>query len=141
MSLAKAMHIPRAAENFSFFADVMTGLAGEAYEQTGRHLSIVSREPVGVALLIAPWNAPLVLSLMKLAAAIALGNRAIIKPSEYAPLSVLRMAELIEEAGVPKGEASGLRHRPSYWQRFGKASGCRCGWLYWRDRDGQADHG
>ncbi|MEL7189062.1 MAG: aldehyde dehydrogenase family protein [Pseudomonadota bacterium] len=103
MSQAKGMHIPRAAENFTFFADIMSGLAGEAYEQTGRYLSVVTREPVGVALLIAPWNAPLVLSSMKLAAAIGLGNSVIVKPSEYAPLSVLRMVELIEKAGVPKG--------------------------------------
>jgi acyl-CoA reductase-like NAD-dependent aldehyde dehydrogenase len=98
---ARGMHVPRAAENFSFFADIITGLAGESYEQTGRYLSIVTREPVGTALLIAPWNAPLILSSMKLAAAMALGNSVIVKPSEYAPLAVLRMAELIVEAGVP----------------------------------------
>ncbi len=100
---ARAMHIPRAAENFSFFADIITGLSGESYEQTGKYLSIVTREPVGTALLIAPWNAPLVLSSMKLAAALALGNSVIVKPSEYAPLAVLRMAELMAEAGVPDG--------------------------------------
>lgn len=100
---ARAMHVSRTAENFTFFADIMTGLAGESYEQTGRYLAVVTREPVGTALLIAPWNAPLVLASMKLAAAIALGNSVIIKPSEYAPLAVLRMAELIVEAGVPEG--------------------------------------
>lgn len=100
---ARGMHIARTAENFTFFADIITGLAGESYEQTGKYLSIVTREPVGTALLIAPWNAPLVLSSMKLAAAIALGNCVIVKPSEYAPLAVLRMAELITEAGVPEG--------------------------------------
>ncbi|MBC7522205.1 MAG: aldehyde dehydrogenase family protein [Sandarakinorhabdus sp.] len=99
----RSMHVPRAAENFSFFADILTGLAGESYEQTGRYLSIVTREPMGAALLIAPWNAPLILSTMKLAAAIALGNSVIVKPSEHAPLAVLRMAELIAEAGVPAG--------------------------------------
>ena len=99
----RAMHVPRCAENFVFFADVITGLAGESYEQTGRYLSIVTREPIGTALLIAPWNAPLVLASMKLAAALALGNCVIIKPSEYAPLAVMRMAELITEAGLPEG--------------------------------------
>ena len=100
---AAGMHVPRSAENFTFFADIITGLAGESYEQTGRYLSIVTREAAGVALLITPWNAPLVLSSMKLAAAIALGNSVIIKPSEYAPLAVLRMVELLNEAGVPEG--------------------------------------
>jgi 5-carboxymethyl-2-hydroxymuconic-semialdehyde dehydrogenase/aminomuconate-semialdehyde/2-hydroxymuconate-6-semialdehyde dehydrogenase len=98
---ARGMHVPRTAENFSFFADILTGLAGETYDQSGRYLSIVTREPVGVGLVIAPWNAPLVLSSMKLAACIALGNCCIVKPSEYAPLSVLRLGELIQEAGMP----------------------------------------
>jgi 5-carboxymethyl-2-hydroxymuconic-semialdehyde dehydrogenase/aminomuconate-semialdehyde/2-hydroxymuconate-6-semialdehyde dehydrogenase len=98
----RANHVTRTAENFEFFADMLASLAGETYEQTGSHLAIVSREPIGVGLLIAPWNAPLVLSSMKLAAAIALGNSIIVKPSEYAPLSVLRLGALIEEAGVPK---------------------------------------
>ncbi len=101
ISQSRGMHVSRTAENFTFFADVLAGLAGETYDQTGRYLTIVTREPVGVALLIAPWNAPLVLCSMKLAAALALGNSVIIKPSEYAPLAVLRMVELIHEAGVP----------------------------------------
>lgn len=100
---ALTMHVPRTAENFRFFADIISGLAGETYEQTGRYLAIVSREAIGVGLVIAPWNAPLVLSSMKLAAGIALGNSIIIKPSEYAPLSILRLAELITQAGVPDG--------------------------------------
>jgi 5-carboxymethyl-2-hydroxymuconic-semialdehyde dehydrogenase/aminomuconate-semialdehyde/2-hydroxymuconate-6-semialdehyde dehydrogenase len=102
LSQARGMHVPRTAENFSFFADIITGLAGESYEQSGRYLAIVTREAVGTALLIAPWNAPLILSSMKLAAALALGNSVIVKPSEYAPLAVLRMVELINEAGVPE---------------------------------------
>lgn len=100
---SRGMHIARTADNFTFFADILAGLSGESYEQTGRYLSVVTREPVGVALLIAPWNAPLVLASMKLAAAIALGNSVILKPSEYAPLAVLRLVELIAEAGVPQG--------------------------------------
>lgn len=98
---ARTMHVPRCAENIRFFAEHINSLAGEAYDQTGRYLSIVTREPIGVGLLIAPWNAPLVLSSMKLAACIALGNSIIIKPSEYAPLSVLRLVELVHAAGVP----------------------------------------
>lgn len=100
---SRGMHVARTAENFEFFADITTGLAGESYEQTGRYLSIVTREPVGVALLIAPWNAPLVLASMKLAAALAMGNCVVVKPSEYAPLAVLRLVELIRRAGVPDG--------------------------------------
>ena len=60
---------------------MLASLSGESYEQSGAYLAIVTREPVGTALLIAPWNAPLILSSMKLAAALALGNSVIVKPS------------------------------------------------------------
>jgi len=103
ISQSRGMHIGRTADNFTFFADVLASLSGESYEQSGRYLAVVTREPVGVALLIAPWNAPLVLSSMKMAAAISLGNSVIVKPSEYAPLAVLRMVELMHEAGLPEG--------------------------------------
>ena len=103
ISQARAMHVPRCADNIRFFAELINSLAGESYEQTGRYLSIVTREPIGVGLLIAPWNAPLVLASMKLAACVAMGNSIIVKPSEYAPLSVLRLVELMHEAGVPQG--------------------------------------
>ncbi len=103
ISQSRGMHVARTAENFTFFADLLAGHAGESYEQSGRYLSIVTREPVGLAVLIAPWNAPLVLASMKLAAAISLGNCVILKPSEYAPLAILRMVELIHAAGVPRG--------------------------------------
>lgn len=103
ISQSAGMHTSRTAENFTFFADLLAGHAGESYEQSGRYLSIVTREPVGIAVLIAPWNAPLVLASMKLAAAISLGNSVILKPSEYAPLAVLRLVELVHEAGVPEG--------------------------------------
>jgi acyl-CoA reductase-like NAD-dependent aldehyde dehydrogenase len=98
---ARSMHVPRSAENIRFFGEIINSLAGESYDQTGRFLSIVTREPIGTGLLIAPWNAPLVLASMKMGACLALGNSLIIKPSEYAPLSVLRMAALMHEAGVP----------------------------------------
>ncbi len=102
-SQVRGMHVARTAENFRFFGELSTSLAGETYDQTGRYLSIVTREPVGVALLIAPWNAPLVLGSMKMAAAIALGNCVIVKPSEFAPLAILRLVEILEDAGLPKG--------------------------------------
>ena len=102
---SRHMHVPRAAENFHFFGEVTASLAGESYEQTGRYLTIVTREPIGLGLVIAPWNAPLVLGSMKLAAGLALGNSMIVKPSEYAPLSLLRLSEIMREAGLPEGVA------------------------------------
>jgi acyl-CoA reductase-like NAD-dependent aldehyde dehydrogenase len=102
-SQSRGMHVHRTAENFRFFAEILSGLSGESYEQTGQYLSIVTREPVGVAVLISPWNAPLILASMKMAAALALGNCVIVKPSEYAPLATLRLGEIANSAGLPAG--------------------------------------
>jgi len=95
--------IPRAAENFEFFADYIGTMAGETFEQETGYLTLVTREAAGVAALVAPWNAPLALASMQIASCIAFGNSCVIKPSEYTPLAVGRMVELLEEAGVPKG--------------------------------------
>lgn len=96
-------HIPRTVENFEFFGDVAATMAGQSFTQSGRFLTVTVREPVGVAAIFAPWNAPYILSSMKLAAALATGNCVVLKPSEYTPMSVLRLAEICHEAGVPPG--------------------------------------
>lgn len=61
------------------------------------------REPVGVVAAIIPWNAPLMLFAQKVAPALATGCTVVLKPSEYAALAALRMAQLVQEAGVPSG--------------------------------------
>lgn len=96
-------HIGRAAKNFEMFADVASTLSGETYTQTENYLTYVTREPKGVAALIAPWNAPIALASMRVATCIAFGNTCVLKPSEYTPLSMLRMVELFHEAGLPRG--------------------------------------
>ncbi len=103
MARLKQTHLPRAAYNFQFFAEVASQAAGQAFTQNPRYLTTVTREPVGVAALIAPWNAPLALTSMKIAAAISFGNSCVVKPSELTPLALDRLVELIEGAGVPAG--------------------------------------
>ncbi|VCU68752.1 Putative aldehyde dehydrogenase AldA [Pigmentiphaga humi] len=95
--------IPRTAHNFRFFAEFLGQHAGKMYDQTEGYLTLVLREPVGVAALIGPWNAPLALTSMKIAGAIAFGNSCVCKPSEVTPLAVARFMELLVEAGVPPG--------------------------------------
>lgn len=95
--------IQRAARNFEFFAEVASTLSGQTYSQARGYLTYVTREPKGVAALIAPWNAPVALASMRVATCIAFGNTCVLKPSEYTPLAVHRMVELIHEAGVPPG--------------------------------------
>ena len=96
-------HVQRAAQNFELFADVASTLAGETYTQNSNYLTYVTREPKGVAALFAPWNAPLALASMRVATCIAFGNTCVLKPSEFTPLSMLRMVELFQEAGLPDG--------------------------------------
>lgn len=93
----------RAAANFRSFAEVSSTLSGESYSQAENYLTYVTREPKGVGALIAPWNAPLALSSMRIATCIAFGNTCVLKPSEYTPLSVFRMVEILHEAGLPPG--------------------------------------
>ncbi len=99
----QGMHMQRTIDNFDFFIGVADTLGGHSYTQTGRYTSLVTREPVGVAALLAPWNAPLVLSSMKMASALALGNSCVIKASEYSPWSLYRFVEILHEADIPPG--------------------------------------
>ena len=97
------VHVQRMARNFEFFAEVASTVHGETYTQTKGYLTYVTREPKGVAAAIAPWNAPLALASMRVATCIPWGNTCVLKPSEYTPLSMLRMVEIFHEAGLPPG--------------------------------------
>lgn len=103
LSLAKAIDIPRAAHNFHFYADYMIGLANEAYQQDDIAFHYSHRRPVGVVGIIKPWNLPLLLLTWKLAPCLAMGNTAIIKPSEWTPMTATVLMEICKEAGVPDG--------------------------------------
>ncbi len=94
----RGRHVPRSAYNFSFFADYIGQAHGDVYTQTENFITTVTREPVGVAALIAPWNAPLALATMKIAGAIAFGNSCVLKPSEFTPLSFMRLKTWFIEA-------------------------------------------
>jgi acyl-CoA reductase-like NAD-dependent aldehyde dehydrogenase len=95
--------VPRAAQNFRFFADFIGQAAEELYRQEQGFITLVTREPRGVAALISPWNAPLALSSMKIAGCIAFGSTCVLKPSEQTPLALALLMELMAEAGLPPG--------------------------------------
>jgi len=103
ISQTRSRHVPRAAMNFEFFAEFISQAADRLYDQNPDYLTLVRHEPVGVAGLIAPWNAPLALATMKLAGAIAFGNSCVLKPSELTPLPFLRLMEILKAAGLPDG--------------------------------------
>ncbi len=99
----RGMHMPRSAYNFRFFAEVIGQATDQVITQNPTYLTYVERDPVGVAALIAPWNAPTALATMKMAAALAFGNSLVLKPSEQTPLALYRIIELMHEAGLPDG--------------------------------------
>jgi 5-carboxymethyl-2-hydroxymuconic-semialdehyde dehydrogenase len=95
--------VPRAADNFRFFADLAASAAdGRTYPAEG-FLNYTIRQPAGVAGLITPWNTPLMLETWKLAPALAAGCTAVLKPAEWSPISAWRLARIFQEAGVPPG--------------------------------------
>jgi 5-carboxymethyl-2-hydroxymuconic-semialdehyde dehydrogenase len=93
----------RSAENFDYYAGVVTELHGRSFQVGDQFLNYTVHKPVGVAALIMPWNAPLMLSTWRIAPALAAGNTIVLKPAEWSPLTATRLAELLGEAGLPDG--------------------------------------
>src|SRR5216683_2027611 len=93
--------IPPIADCFRFFAGAARLLEGRASgEYMKGFTSILRREPLGVVGSIAPWNYPLMMAAWKLGPALAAGNTVVLKPSEWTPLSALRLAELIDDEEI-----------------------------------------
>ncbi len=103
VSIAKALDIPRAAQNFRFFAGAARHELSVSAPMENGMMSYVRREPIGVAGLISPWNLPLYLLTWKIAPAIVYGNTCVAKPSEMTSHTAFLLAEIIRAAGVPKG--------------------------------------
>lgn len=100
------------AHCFKYYAGLIKAPYGGVYdvnEGFGKMHSYTVHEPVGVCAQITPWNYPFLMSVWKLAPALAAGNSIVFKPSPKAPLSTIRLFELFEEAGLPKGCANLLQ--------------------------------
>lgn len=95
--------VPRAADNFHFFAEIAAHMDGESYQSDTGHLNYTMWEPVGVCALISPWNVPFMTATWKTAPCLALGNTAVMKMSELSPLTADWLGRLVLEAGIPPG--------------------------------------
>ena len=102
-SLARMVDIPRAPENFRFFATAMLHFSSESHDMDGKALNYTLREPLGVAACISPWNLPLYLLTWKIAPALAAGNTVVAKPSEITPMTAYLLSKICIEAGLPAG--------------------------------------
>ncbi|MAS06504.1 MAG: aldehyde dehydrogenase [Ahrensia sp.] len=92
-----------AAGTIRYYAEALDKIYGEIAPTADTQLGMVLREPVGVVGAIVPWNFPLMIGAWKLGPAIAAGNSVVLKPAETASLTLIRIAELALEAGLPKG--------------------------------------
>jgi aminomuconate-semialdehyde/2-hydroxymuconate-6-semialdehyde dehydrogenase len=103
LSLSKRVDIPRAAENFRFFATAIMHFASESHNMENRAINYTLRKPIGVVACISPWNLPLYLFTWKIAPALAAGNCVIAKPSEVTPMTAYLLCHIAAEAGLPEG--------------------------------------
>ncbi|MFV3077228.1 aldehyde dehydrogenase [Niveispirillum fermenti] len=117
---SRSIDVPLSARCVQYYAEAIDKL----YDQVGPSgpdaMSLILREPLGVIGVVVPWNFPLMMAVWKLAPALATGNSVVLKPAEQSPLTALRLAELADEAGVPKGV---LNVVPGFGETAGQAIG------------------
>jgi aminomuconate-semialdehyde/2-hydroxymuconate-6-semialdehyde dehydrogenase len=101
--LAKQVDVPRAAENFRFFATASLHFASQIHDMDGKAINYTLREPIGVVGCISPWNLPIYLLTWKIAPALAAGNTVVAKPSEVTPLTAFILSVVCKEINFPKG--------------------------------------
>jgi acyl-CoA reductase-like NAD-dependent aldehyde dehydrogenase len=100
---SRSLDVPRTAATFRYFGGMADKVQGDVIPVEPGFLNYVLREPLGVVGMIVPWNFPLMFCSWKMGPALAAGNTVVMKPAELTPLSALRVAELMVEAGFPPG--------------------------------------
>ena len=100
---SKALDVPRTASCFRYFGGMADKFQGDVVPVEAGFLNYLLREPVGVVGQVVPWNFPLMFTSWKMGPALAAGNCIVLKPAEITPLTSLRIAELMTEAGMPDG--------------------------------------
>ena len=103
LKLATAVDIPRARDNFKFYATAILHDAYETHDMGVDGFNYTLRQPIGVAGCISPWNLPLYLFSWKIAPALAAGNTVVAKPSEVTPATAYLLSEILDEICFPKG--------------------------------------
>ncbi len=103
IAMAAKAEVGSAVGTIRWYAEAIDKIYGEIAPTSDANLGLIHREPVGVIGAIVPWNFPLMIGTWKLAPALAAGNSVVLKPAETASLTLLRLAELALEAGLPEG--------------------------------------
>ncbi len=97
------VEVMRVAEMFEYYAGWCDKLTGEVIPVPSSHLNYTRREPFGTVVQITPWNAPIFTAGWQIAPAICAGNAAVLKPSEFTPITSVALGKLCVEAGAPPG--------------------------------------
>lgn len=105
---------------FQWYAELADKTFGKIAPTGPGTMALITKEPAGVAGAVLPWNFPLVMAAWKIAPSLAVGCSAVIKPAEQTPLTTVRLAELMQEAGVPAGVINIV---PGFGETAGKAIG------------------
>ena len=100
---SRALDVPRTAACFRYFGGMADKFQGETIPVEQGFLNYTLREPLGVVGQVVPWNFPLMFTSWKMAPALAAGNCIVMKPAEITPLTSLKIAELMSQAGLPDG--------------------------------------
>lgn len=103
LKLARTVDIPRARDNFAFYATAILHDWSETHDMGAHGFNYTLRRPIGVAACISPWNLPLYLFSWKIAPALAAGNTVVAKPSEVTPYTAYLLSEILDEVGFPAG--------------------------------------
>jgi acyl-CoA reductase-like NAD-dependent aldehyde dehydrogenase len=111
---SRQVEIPLEAEILQYYAGWATKITGDTILSRAGAFTYTLREPVGVVAAIVPWNFPLLLTIWKVAPALAAGNTVIVKPSSNTPLTALMLAEIASEAGLPEGVLNVLTGKGSH---------------------------
>lgn len=105
---------------FQWYAELADKTFGKIAPTGPSAMALITKEPAGIAGAVLPWNFPLVMAAWKIAPSLAVGCSAVIKPAEQTPLTTIRLAELMREAGVPDGVINIV---PGFGETAGKAIG------------------
>jgi acyl-CoA reductase-like NAD-dependent aldehyde dehydrogenase len=103
ISASRKIDAVTAIDALEYFAGMASKIQGDTIPVPGPYINMTLREPLGVIAGIIPWNYPLLQAIWKIAPAICAGNTVVIKPAEQACLSVMHLARLVAEAGIPPG--------------------------------------
>src|SRR5450830_1065079 len=100
---ARTVDVNSAANCIRWYGEAVDKIYDQIAPTASTALALITREPVGVVGVIVPWNYPMIMAAWKIAPALAVGNSVILKPAEQSSLSALKLAELVQQAGIPAG--------------------------------------